>query len=374
LVFSPYYPPHVGGLESHAQEFNENVSSYFDEVVVLTTDLPETGKFVEEESATVKVYRFPATEIVSNFPIFKFWKKDFWKLLKIINETRYSIVISRTRFFLTSLMALIFSKKNHYTWIHIEHGSDYVKLSNPLTTLIARIYDESIGRLIFKNSDYNVPISKAVDKFIEKFDKRPRMVITRGLNIKNIEAIEVNKAISKKYKNFTKFIFCGRLYKWKGIERSISLINQLLKENEKVVFLIIGGGEDYEKLKKYKSKNIVFLGKKSRDEAISIMKCGDIYLHSSYSGGGLSTSLLEAMLCGCCPVATKNEGASEVISDAVNGFICNFDKTLELKDKVKTLLENDLYKIYGNKARLTIIDKFSWNKSIKNYIKLFEAI
>ncbi len=374
MVFSPYYPPHVGGLESHAQEFNENVSSYFDEVVVLTTDLPETGKFVEEESATVKVYRFPATEIVSNFPIFKFWKKDFWKLLKIINETRYSIVISRTRFFLTSLMALIFSKKNHYTWIHIEHGSDYVKLSNPLTTLIARIYDESIGRLIFKNSDYNVPISKAVDKFIEKFDKRPRMVITRGLNIKNIEAIEVNKAISKKYKNFTKFIFCGRLYKWKGIERSISLINQLLKENEKVVFLIIGGGEDYEKLKKYKSKNIVFLGKKSRDEAISIMKCGDIYLHSSYSGGGLSTSLLEAMLCGCCPVATKNEGASEVISDAVNGFICNFDKTLELKDKVKTLLENDLYKIYGNKARLTIIDKFSWNKSIKNYIKLFEAI
>ena len=46
------------------------------------------------------------------------------------------------------------------------------------------------------------------------------------------------------------------------------------------------------------------------EEAIGILKISDIYIHSSFPGGGLSTSLLEAMNCKCAVIATKNEGAA----------------------------------------------------------------
>ena len=373
LVFSPYYPPHMGGLESHAQEFNENIRKFFKEIVVFTPNLPKQNKCLTKEK-NIREIRFPAREIVSNFPIPEFWNKDFWRLWKIVNKDKYSLVISRTRFFLTSLMALFFAKKNKVKWIHIEHGSDYVKLSSWFTTCVARLYDEIIGKLIFKYSDYNVPISKAVDRFIDRFDKRQRRIISRGINFQEIDAIKADKRIMQVYKGYIKFVFCGRLYKWKGVERSIALIQSLAKEKSKIVFLIVGDGEDYESLKKYESKNIVFLGKKRRDEAISIMKCGDIYLHSSYPGGGLSTSLLEAMLCSCCPVATKNEGADEVVIHKKNGLILDFDKTKTLKKEVDKLLERRTYEVYGKKAKESVKSEFNWEKSIKNYLDIFEII
>ena len=109
-------------------------------------------------------------------------------MVKIFHQNP-DIIVSRTRFFLTSLLALLYVKIKKKKLIHIEHGSDYVQLSSQFKTNIAKIYDWTFGLLVFRFSNQNIAISQAVKKFILKFDQRSMPVIYRGLETKEIDKI-----------------------------------------------------------------------------------------------------------------------------------------------------------------------------------------
>lgn len=374
LVFCPYYPPHIGGLESHAEEFNKCLIDLGKKVVVFTPNLP-VGKETNLNSDNLEIIRFPAFELIPNWPVPRFWEITFWKLFLGLFNQDFDLVISRTRFFITSILALVYAKIKRRKWMHIEHGSDFIKLTSPVSTILARGYDEVIGRLIFRLSDVNVPISRAVDKFIGRFDSRERVVIYRGINFSAIDDIKKDVSFAKKYKGYVKLIWVGRLYKWKGVELSIKAVAGLpQKIKDKIVFIIIGNGEDFGRLSLKKNKNIIFLGYKERKEAISIIKNADIYLHSSYPGGGLSTSLLEAMSCGVCPIACPNEGADEIVVNQKNGFLVSFEDTDKVKGAILDLVNSGLFKKFGEEAKKTTRLKFKWQASINKYEKLFNNL
>jgi len=376
LIFSPYYPPHTGGLESHADEFNKYLSQEGMEITVFTPRFPHDAPEKETRHTNVKIIRFPAIEIITNYPVPKFWTARFWQLFSLLFKEDFDIVISRTRFFLTSLLALIYAKTKRKKWIHIEHGSDFVRLSSNCKTLIAKIYDYTFGCLVFNLSDQNISISKAVQKFVHKFDERESPVIYRGLDIKEIDKIQPNLEIREKFKNKIIISFVGRLYKWKGVENSIEAIKSLPQEiKNKIVFLIIGDGEDFSKLQKMSKDEgcIHMLGNLPREKAIAILKSADIYLHSAQPGGGLSTSLLEAMYCGCAVIATPNEGADEVIENNTNGIL------LKNSNEITEILTNCIgdepkRKVFSEKAKQTIRLNFAWNNSIQKYLGIFKLI
>ncbi len=378
VVFSPYYPPHIGGLESHAFEFNKHLSDKGFFIVVFTPQLPKETKERESKEKNIEIIRFGAFEIIPNYPVPKFWSLSFWIPFFSLFHKDFDIVISRTRFFFTSLLAFIFAKTTRTKWIHIEHGSDFVKLSSKFKSLIAKLYDYTFGYLVFKFSDINISISKAVQNFVYKFDKRNSPIVYRGLNFEEIDSVKKNKYILEKYKGKTIITFVGRLYKWKGVKNSIKAIQNLPKNiQEKIVFLIIGDGEDFERLKNVmdKSKNIKMLGYKSHTESLSILKSSDIYIHSAYPGGGLSTSLLEAMYTKNIIIATPNEGANEIIENDYNGILIKKSHNTDILQAIEKILKNKNY-FYKFKysAKTSVIEKINWQKSIDKYIKIINKI
>lgn len=373
LIFSPYYPPHTGGLESHADEFNKHLSQKGAEIIVFTPRLPAFAPESETRHNNVKIVRFPAFEIIPNYPVPKFWSPVFWKLFCDLFEYDFDIVISRTRFFLTSLLALVYAKIKRVRWIHIEHGSDFVKLSSKFKSFAAKVYDYTFGFMVFRFSDLNISISKAVQKFIYKFDQRKSPIIYRGLNMEEIDGIQPDEEIKNIYADKTIIAFVGRLYKWKGVENSIEAVKLLPEElKKKIVFLIIGDGEDYAHLKKISQneKSIVMLGNLPRQKAISILKISDIYIHSAHKGGGLSTSLLEAMYSGCAVIATPNEGADEVVENNKNGILIEKSDAKLIAEKIKELIKNDNFQALQTEARKIIAENFVWQKTINQYEKI----
>ncbi len=378
LVFSPYYPPHIGGLESHSEEFNQHLAQRGIDVLVFTPRLPKDAP-ERETRRGVRIIRFPAFEIIPNFPLPQFlpffWTPGFWRMFCSLWNEHPDIVISRTRFFVSSLLALFYAKLRGIPLIHIEHGSDFVQLSSRFKTLIAKLYDHTFGQLIFRYSDINISISEAVQKFVNRFDKRLSPVIYRGLDFEALDAIPTNSTLKEKFPEKIIITTAARLYQWKGIENTIEAIRVLPQDLQlQIVFLIVGDGEDFERLKKLSEDlPIELLGKRSRKEVIGILKASDIYIHSSHPGGGLSTSLLEAMYCECAVIASPHEGAKEVLKNENNGILLKHVSISSLTEKISFLLKNiNTAKEFGIKGKISILNSFNWPQSIAQYRSIFE--
>jgi glycosyltransferase involved in cell wall biosynthesis len=370
LEFCPYYPPHIGGLENHADEFNKYLSQKGVDITVFTPRLPREALENETLHSNVKIIRFPAFEIISNYPLPKFWSPWFWRIFFALFKTKFDIVISRTRFFNTSLLAFFYAKIKKVRWIHIEHGSGFVGLTSNFKTLAARLYDYTLGSLVLKKSDLNVSISQAVQEFVKKFDNRFSPVIYRGLDFNKLDETEADHEFREKYKDKLIIVFAGRLYQWKGVEKSIRAVNQLPAEfKAKIKFFIIGDGEDFDDLKQMSQEPVELLSSLPREKVIGILKVADIYIHSSLPGGGLSTSLLEAMYCGCSIIATPNEGAREIIRHEENGILIQSPDPELIGGNIVKLLENEnSRKKYSTAAKEMIRGQFDWAAIIENYL------
>ena len=77
------------------------------------------------------------------------------------------------------------------------------------------------------------------------------------------------------------------------------------------------------------------------------------------------------MSCGSAVVSTATCMIPEIIENGVNGFISNDEE--ELKGYITQLLENeDLRKQLGQKARETIVTKFSEEKFLNSWNNIFK--
>lgn len=383
IIFPGNFLPHVGGLETHVDEFCKYLSKTNKYNITLFIPNVVDAKDKETIHNKVKIIRYPAFELVANWPFPKLWSLKFWKLYFGLYKNKYDIVMTRTRFFSNTFLGLFFSKirYNQIKLIHVEHGSGFVKLESKFKSNIAFIYDKIFGKLIFLMADKTISISGAVQKFIYRNFLNEKnnniQIIRRGVDF------ELYKKIKKKeslFENKIKMIFVGRLYKWKGVENSIDAYKLLPKKlQEKSVFIIVGDGEDFHRLQiraeNFLDNGIYFFGERDFNEAISIMKSSDIYVHSAYEGGGLSNSLLQAMQCSLSIIASPNEGANEVIINKNTGILLEDNSKEKIKEAMEILLENNnLRKEYSNNAKKYVKKKFSWQNNIKAYQEVFYEV
>ncbi len=354
--FLPYYPPHKGWLETHAQERAQQwVKNWFWKVINITaniwTSYEAENKIFKEEKKWIITYYLPSIEIIPNFPVYKFWNKEVKNLLKEIkneinNSNQNRIIITRTRFFLTSLIWWIFYKLNfrknkNVKRVHIEHGSWYVKLSSKFKTLVAWLYDKIFGKWIFKKSDLVIPISNACKNFILQLGwKNTNLwpVIYRWFDFwkKSEEVLKKSEETEKitEWKKEWKIIlwFVGRLYKWKWVENIIKGLQKITMEEiwrkfwrtlkKKIKFIIVGDGEDLEYLKNlvkdlWLEDIIYFIWWKPFEEALAIQSLFDIHIHSSLPWWGLSGTLIQWMRGAPVIVSSLNEWAKEILKGRV---------------------------------------------------------
>lgn len=383
IIFPGNFLPNVGGLETHVAEFAKylNLTNKY-EILIFT---PKNESFKNSKSfqriySNVKVIRYPSLEIVSNYLIPKFWTFKFWKLFFSLYNMNFDIVMTRTRFFTNSTLGLFFAKFRFkkIKLIHVEHGSDFVKLNSYFKSFIALIYDKIFGKLLFFLADKNIAISKVcynfiIKEFVKKKEDVP--IIWRGVDFSLYKNIKSDSYFKKKYKNKILIGTLCRLYKWKGVKNAICAFMDLdEKIKSKCIYFVVGDGEEFARLKNFakSEKNIIFLGLVDFDKAISLFKIFDIFIHSSYPGGALSNSILQAMYCKCAIIASPNEGANEVIFNNKNGFLLKDNLPTSINSYLIKLIENkDLREKFGFNSYNFIKENFSWQKVIKLYEKVF---
>lgn len=375
LDFSPYYPPHIGGLEKYAEELHENLAQKGCRITVFTPRLPLNSP-VKELEAGIDIIRYPAIEIIPNFPFPAFWKKEFWQLREEIKNENYDVVISTLRFFVPAVMAHFCARKKKVPRLHIEHGSDFVK-GTFFITLIARAYDHTFGRMVLRGASRIIAPSESAKRFVKLLSGKDAPVIYRGMPFFEIDAIAPKNDLREKYPDKKIISYVGRLIYGKGVIHLLEAIKYLNRRD--ITTFIVGDGPEMENLKSYAKKNniseqVVFLGSVPFTEAVSILKVSDVFVNPSYNEG-LPTSVLEAGTCRRAILATNVGGTPEIITHEKSGLLISPRDVKELKNNLLKLIDNpELGRQLGESAREEIEKKFNWETSVQAYLREIESV
>jgi len=154
-------------------------------------------------------------------------------------------------------------------------------------------------------------------------------------------------------------------------------IPSILEEVPKTIFLIIGNGALKPMLEKESRdlqirKNIFFTG--NRDDTANLLAAMDLSVLCSVREG-FANVILESMACGTPVIASNVGGNGEAVQHGVSGFLFESNAHLELADRVKKLLREEvLRQQMGIAARQRVTEYFSLQKMLTQYHGLYDSL
>lgn len=175
-------------------------------------------------------------------------------------------------------------------------------------------------------------------------------------------------------------VTAGRLTKWKRIDRVIEIAAELNSRGVDVNFLILGHGEDNEKLiSQINNKNLAsrvkILSGVAQSQVPLYLATADAYL-STQEYSNLTNTIYEAFSVGC-PVVTLNVGDIGSVLTNKNSALINLPNLVNsCSDAIEGIVKNNQVK-NGFKAEMkTWNDEnlISWEDRIKLDIKLIEEV
>jgi glycosyltransferase involved in cell wall biosynthesis len=361
-------------LEGYVSDLNDALadSGEVERITVLTPRLPQHGAAVEQRGERYIVLRYPAFELIPNFPVPKLWRPQLWRLLRSADPAAHDVFVSHTRFFLTSALALLCARVVHRPLLHVEHGSDFVQLSGRVQRAGARAYDLLLGRLLLRRADRVVVISQAAADFVRDLAGRDAAVIYRGMRSERLDAATADEQVLERAAGRPVVAFVGRLIDGKGVP---DLVRAFAGVREQALLCVVGDGPRRGELEKLVrdlgvADRVAFLGYLAEDRAWSVIQACDILVNPSYTEG-LPTSVLEAALMAKAVLATDVGGTSEIVTDGAGAFLVAPRHVEVLRSRLEQLLADPaLRRRMGENARTEAVGRFDWQASAARFLEL----
>jgi glycosyltransferase involved in cell wall biosynthesis len=376
LIFSPYFPPHVGGLEGYVRDLDAELSrlELVEAITVLAPRIPPQGLPFERLASGCRVVRYPAFDLIPNFPCPAPWQRGFVHALRAaLNRREHDVVVCHTRFFLSSLAALAYSRAAGLPLIHVEHGSDYVQLSSRFHSMAARLYDLTFGRLVLRRAQAVVAISHAAARFVRELAGREATVIYRGVDHARYDATRPCPELVAWSAGRPVATFVGRLIDGKGVADLIEAFAAL--QHTDALLCVVGDGPRRRELEARCTapglqQRCLFMGYQPEERALEVIRASEVVVNPSYTEG-LPTSVLEAALLGRGIVASNVGGTPEVVSDGRGALLVPAGDIAALRGALDKLLSNpELRARLGRTARQEAVERFDRSTSARSFIAL----
>ncbi len=233
-----------------------------------------------------------------------------------------------------------------------------------ITTDAQHVYDKlvSIGAKKEKIKIINFGIET------NKFIKKPKNSYFRN---KLFNALNENDPIVLSLRNHEEIY---------DIETLINSITNVLSKINNVKFCIGGSGSLTEKYKKLVEKlnlqnNVSFFGSYDHNELSDLFGQVNLYVSTSLSDAGISSSTAEAMSCEV-PVIISNTGENDIwIQDGINGDLFEAGDFEKLSSLIINNLDHiELAEAKGKKGRQTIIERNDLNNEMIKMKKIYGEV
>ncbi|MBO4988559.1 MAG: glycosyltransferase family 4 protein [Lachnospiraceae bacterium] len=278
-----------------------------------------------------------------------------------------------------------------YDIVHIHMASDSSFYRKSLFILLTKIYRKKLivhehggnFREFYYESKSKLKqqficrVLNLADKFIvlseEWYDFFTPIVKKELLQIVN-NAIVVPDITEKDYRNHN-ILYLGRITPEKGIRELITSFEQVRKKYPDSVLYLGGIFEEEAFSREIEGREGVrflgWIGQEQKNKMLS--ECSIFALPSYFEGQPIS--LLEAMACGCCCIATQVGGIPQIINHNNNGILVESKKQEQLTNSLLSVIDNaEIKSRMGAEAKNTIREKYDIQLRIEQLLEIYKSI
>ncbi len=370
VQLSPYFYPHLGGVESHVLELSKQLIDIGHEVLVVTTKLEGTEEKDMVEGVPVKRAE-PLTTFCST-PIAP-------KMREILLDENYDILHSHSPPPLSSFFGVRSAEKKDVPFVLTYHCD--LEIPNIFGPLLVNLYQRTLGtysvskadKVITTSSSYGAT-SKAV--WYRDADIIPNAVDSERFHPSN-EGGWVRDELGLDDEKLITYV--GRIVYHKGLEYFVQAAKHL--KDHDVKFLLVGTGEFREELEEIirrenVEEKVIFAGRVPNEDLPDYYAATDVFVLPSVSRlEAFGIVALEAMS-SCVPVIVSDiPGVREVIVEGKHGLLAEPMNSKDLAGKIRTLLENpDMAEKMGRNGRKRVKEKFTWKQVAKDIEKVYQSL
>lgn len=292
---------------------------------------------------------------------------NYARLLKIINQNHYDLVITQSSLTMQYVRAI-------YPFIKKKPKVIAVKRGDTIPNFFSRVFKYSLA-------DEIVLVSKHVKEELEKNNshKQHMHVIESGIDMARFYPGKDITGVRKKLGIKTEDKVYINVSNWDLNRKRQQIILQAFSELEckNCKLLLVGNGTDSpEALNTIKSfgisDRVICLG--FRKDVPDLLRASDYFVMSSNSEG-IAGALLQAMACGKIVLSTNAGGIREYLHDGVNGYssavndIALFNQKFSALHTISQSTKNSLAT-----SAIKTAHNYSLDKNIKQWLKLISQL
>lgn len=362
LLHCVYYPPEVGGLESHVSDLARGLAARGHEVRVVTSR-SRAGLAREEVLDGVRVRRtwLPGRtaagwtlHAVGSVPITRRWAG--WA--QVIHAQAFASVVP----------AGLAARGRERPWAATFHTSHFLMRAE------RRLWRPFLGALV-RWPDHALAASREIAGVAETLAPgRPVEALTNGVET---ERFRPTQPAVPPEAEVRRIVVPRRLFPKNGVEFLVRAMPLVREELPGTVALVVGDGPERGRLEALAGRigageAVRFLGTRTHDEMPAHLCSGEVAVFPSLMEA-TSVAALEAMACGRPVVATRVGGLPEIVDDEVGHLVPPADPRALARGIVELLRRDDLARM-GERARARVVARWSNARLVERHLEIYGAL
>lgn len=220
---------------------------------------------------------------------------------------------------------------------------------------------------------------KLLDMFGHDLTKKTRTIaggivtdlFPEKMSANSLTALRKELGVSEKGKVA---LFTGRLINEKGIDYIVKAASKIQGE-----VVIAGDGPQRQRLEKMvktlKLTNVHMKGHFDYETLVKLYYIADVFISPAVWDEPLGLTIIEAMAAGKPVVVTRKGGVTMAVKDGITGLFVRPRNATDIAEKVNKLFKDPvLAKKMGERARVVVLEKFTWRKIAHKFDLLYSSL
>jgi glycosyltransferase involved in cell wall biosynthesis len=359
LIATPYYPPHLGGVEFYVANIAKELDSNLGWDVSIVTTGERGWKVDVKTENNMPIYRLPYWFKVSNTPVNFLWPL---MLRRIIKKENVSIINAHAPVPIFADLAL--RVNNRIPVVVTYHMMSMAKGRSGADRLIA-LYEDYILPATLKRAERIICSSDKVRNIFLSNFKFKSETITPGVNTDLFEPAATMPS--------NELLFVGSLNKsdtHKGLAFLLEALVGLVAKNPSLKLRVVGQGNGRPGFEEQVNglglkDHVEFLGGQFGEDLVRVYKSASIFILPTLNDS-FPLVILEAMAVGLPVISTSVGGIPGMIDDQKTGYVIEPGNSQALAEKIQYLLDNpDIAQAFGKSGRTKVSEQLTWIKQAK---------